>query len=190
MPNRDAALDVTVVSQEAAGAGRDCVATAYDKKFHRYRQAVVEWGDNGIRLQPLVWSCEGRSHPDVARVMAYSAAALARRKSCSAQDVLKRWRADIGAALAIRRARMARRCLPLLSARAGFVIFGELDAGAGGRQAAEGTLGAYAEGDDEAECAPSGEAAAPVGRRAPGPVVPLVDGRPGAPRCTDVRLSG
>eukprot|EP00973_Karenia_brevis_P046188 6401612-Karenia_brevis.AAC.1 len=53
VPNRDAAVDVTIVSQEAAGAGEDCVATAHKKKFQRYRDAIEEWGDAGICLQPL-----------------------------------------------------------------------------------------------------------------------------------------
>ena len=108
VPNREAAVDVTIVSPEAAAAGADCVATAHRGKFERYRAAVAEWGDAGPCLQPLVWSCEGRAHPDVERVMAFCAKALARRASTNPRDVLRRWRADIGVALAARRARMAR----------------------------------------------------------------------------------
>ena len=122
---------MTTVSQDAAGAGQDCVATAHRKKFHRYREAVAEWGEQGIQLQPLVWSSEGRAHPDVARVMSYCAGALARRNGASREDVLKRWRADIGVALAVRRARMARRCMPPIDARSTFVVFGELGEGHG-----------------------------------------------------------
>jgi hypothetical protein len=102
VPNRDAAVDVTIVSAEAAGAGSDCVVTAHRGKFRRYREAVAEWGDAGIRLQPLVWSSEGRAHPDVVRVMSYCAAALARRKGVSSKEVLRRWKADVGVALAAR----------------------------------------------------------------------------------------
>jgi hypothetical protein len=47
VPNRDAAVDVTIVSQEAAGAGNDCVVTAHRRTFNRYRHAVAEWGDSG-----------------------------------------------------------------------------------------------------------------------------------------------
>ena len=117
VPNRDAAVDVTIVSQEAAGAGTDCVATAYAGKFERYKEAVAEWGADGPCLQPMVWSCEGRAHPDVARVMNFCANKLAQRNGVPAKPLLQRWRADIGVALAVRRARMARRCLPPRAAR-------------------------------------------------------------------------
>ena len=153
VPNREAAVDVTIVSPEAAAAGSDCVATAHRGKFARYRAAVAEWGDAGPRLQPLVWSCEGRAHPDVERVMAFCAKALARRASTSPRDVLRRWRADIGA-LAARRARMARRCLPAHAARASWVVHGLVGDEAGGQRAALGALGDYLAGADEA---PAGE---------------------------------
>ena len=136
-------MDVTVVSQEAAGGGEDCVKTAHDRKFNRYRSAVDEWGPLGIKLQPLVWSNEGRSHPDVARVMDFAAKAIARRTNTQPSTVLRRWKADVGVALAVRRARMARKCLPRMTARGGFVCHGEMCQGEGARRAAEGHLGAY-----------------------------------------------
>ena len=69
-----------------------------------------------------VWSCEGHCHPDVSRVMSFCAAALARRSGQRPQGILHRWRADIGVALAVRRARMAKRCLPQMSARERWVL--------------------------------------------------------------------
>ena len=125
VPNRDAAVDVTIVSQEARGAGSDCVAIAHRGKFHRYRAATDEWGSSGPCLQPLVWSCEGPAHPDVARVMAFAAKALAQRSGRQPQAILQRWRADVGVALAIRRARMALTCLPPMSTRGAWVVHGE-----------------------------------------------------------------
>jgi len=192
VPNRDAAVDVTIVSQEAAAAGQDCVATAHSKKFSRYRTAVQEWGETGIRLQPMVWSCEGRSHPDVSRVMTFCSAALARRSGCSAKLLLKRWRADIGVALAARRSRMARRCLPLATARSNYVLYGELGDGAGGQQAAEGGVGSYLQGTDEDdEGPPAPEASTQQARIASaGPVVALIaaSGPYIAAASTDIRL--
>jgi hypothetical protein len=41
------------------------------------------------------------------------------------RQVEERWRREIGTALAIRRARMLRRCLPRLNARDWFVVHGE-----------------------------------------------------------------
>jgi hypothetical protein len=71
IPNRDAALDITIASQEASGAGRDCVNTAYQKKLRRYRETIADWDGSNLVFQPMVWSHEGRAHHDVARVMAY-----------------------------------------------------------------------------------------------------------------------
>ena len=126
VPNREAAIDVTVVSPEASAGEADCVATAHRKKFRRYRQAVDEWGPLGIVLQPSVWSSEGRCHPDVDRVMAFVATLLARRAGSQKADVLRRWRADIGVVLAARRAKTALRCLPRQTARHDFVYHGSL----------------------------------------------------------------
>jgi len=123
--NRDAAVNVTIVSPAAAGAGEDCVATAFRGKCQRYRIAVEEWGRTGIRLQPLVWPSEGRAHPDVERGMAYTAAEVARRSGARSTDVLRRRKTDMGVALATRHARMARRCLPVWSARQSFVVHGD-----------------------------------------------------------------
>ena len=53
---------------------------------------------------------------------------------------------DVGVALAVRRARMAHRCLPPSTARAGYVVHGEVGDDEGGRLAAEGALGTYVTG--------------------------------------------
>lgn len=126
VPNREAAIDVTVVSPEASAGGADCVATAHMKKSHGYRKAVDEWGPVRIILQLLVWSSEDRCHPDVDRVMDFVAALLARRTGVHKADGLGRWRTDVGVALAARRARMAQRCLPQQTARHQFVCHGAL----------------------------------------------------------------
>ena len=49
-------------------------------------------------------------------------------------------------ALAVLRARIAHQCLLPLTARAGYVIHGELGDENGGRMAAEGELGSYVAG--------------------------------------------
>ena len=133
-------------SQEAAGAGWDCVDTAHKDKFKRYAAAVAEWGPCGIRLQPLVWSNEGRCHPDVDKVIAYCSSVISRHSGAPVQTIARRWRADIGVILAVRRARMAKRCMPPLPARAGWIAFGEAGEMEGGRQQADGELGDYLAG--------------------------------------------
>ena len=118
VPNREAAVDAT-------NRG----------KFHRYQVAVEEWGDAGPCLRPLVWSCEGRAHPDVERMMSFCAKAVALRANTGPRDLLRRWQADVGVALAARRAQVARQCLPPLEARAAWVVHGladeDADAGLG-----------------------------------------------------------
>jgi hypothetical protein len=77
-------------------------------------------GPTGTAFVPLIWSHEGRAHAETERVMDYCSSLLARRAGGSKRDVLRRWKADVGAALAIRRARMAQRCLPRADARTDF----------------------------------------------------------------------
>ena len=57
--------------------------------------------------------------------MAFAAKALAQRSGRQPQAILQRWRADVGVALAIRRARMASTCLPPMSTRGAWVVHGE-----------------------------------------------------------------
>ena len=139
-------MDVTIVSQESSGAGQDCVATAHAGKFTRYATAVRDWGHQGIVLQPMVWSNEGRSHPDVQRIMAFTSRAIACKTGRPATCILQRWRADVGVLLAVRRARMARAC-PRVTHREWYIMGGALDEEAG--MAAQEELEAYLVGGDE-----------------------------------------
>ena len=148
VPNRDAAIDVTIVSQEAGHTNGDCVATAHAGKFARYRAAVDEWGPQGIVLQPMVWSHEGRAHPDVERIMVHVASTAARRTGGSAAAIIRRWKSDLGVALATRRARMAKRCLPKATWRSEYVVFGDVDPDPGPAGEAWGDVGGYVGLDD------------------------------------------
>ena len=74
----------------------------------------------------------------------------------SAKDILRRWKGDVGVALAVRRARMAQHCLPVTTAGAGYVVYGEVGDEEGGREAAEGAVGAYIAGAGEGLEAPGG----------------------------------
>ena len=95
--------------------------------------------------------------PDTERVMDYCSSLLARRAGGSKRDVLRRWKADVGAALAIRRARMAQRCLPRADARTDFILHGTVEDGRAGWRAAGGHLGVYAGGEDNEVEVESGE---------------------------------
>ena len=110
--------------------------------------AQAEWGQHGTVFQPMVWSQEGRCHPDVERIMDYVARAIARRQATTQAAIARRWKADIGVALAARRARMARKCLPIATGREVYVLTGDMDHEPGGREAALGALGDYLDGVD------------------------------------------
>lgn len=71
IPNRDTTFDITIASEEAAGAGRACVNTAYQMQLRRYRETTAHWEGSNLLVQPMMWNHEGRAHHDVARVMAY-----------------------------------------------------------------------------------------------------------------------
>ena len=125
MPGRGAALDVVVASQEALSAGVDCIATAVKRKLRRYRHILDDLEAAGIAFRPLAWSAEGRAHPIVQRVMAHVAQQVARtRPDSSAGEICKRWRQEIGTALAIRMARMIRSCLPAVKGTAAQIVLG------------------------------------------------------------------
>jgi hypothetical protein len=80
-------------------------------------------------------------------VMRYCSSIAAQRRGGNAKLILRRWRADIGVALAVRRARMARRCMPRVGARGRYILHGEVDDGPAGWRHAAGGLTAYVEAE-------------------------------------------
>jgi hypothetical protein len=78
--------------------------------YARYLDALEA---EGVEYRPLIWSCWGREHPDTTAVLTQLARQAARRKGmASPAPLLRRVRAQIGAALARRGAAMLRACLP------------------------------------------------------------------------------
>ena len=109
---REIAVDIPVTAPEAHYAGRDCVESAYRRKFVRYREIIREWGGSDREFRPMVWSSEGRAHPCTLRMMAYCCKRIAlRRDGLSAASLMNRWQLEIGPILATRRTRMARAIL-------------------------------------------------------------------------------
>eukprot|EP00929_Paragymnodinium_shiwhaense_P026577 TRINITY_DN1578_c0_g1_i1.p1 TRINITY_DN1578_c0_g1~~TRINITY_DN1578_c0_g1_i1.p1 ORF type:complete len:384 (+),score=60.22 TRINITY_DN1578_c0_g1_i1:335-1486(+) len=123
IPGRDAALDITIVSQDALAAGEDCCATAFRRKIRRYRDLLEPLARDGVAFRPMVWSAEGRPHPVVGRVIAF-ASELASRKhpETSARSFAQRWRREIAVAIQKRLARMVQACLPAPSQRAAMLL--------------------------------------------------------------------
>ena len=136
--NRYAALDVTVVSQRSARAGGDCLAVAFHDKLRKYASTIAEWRHTDRVFIPLCWSHEGRAHSGVARVQKYASQLMARRPGAGPwKSILRRWQADVGVALADRRARAAQACLPRPDPRHLYAMRGEArtevaEAGEGG----------------------------------------------------------
>jgi hypothetical protein len=114
-PGVDAALDVTVTAVEAYGAGEEPCARAYRSKLRSYKKEIPEMRANGIRFVPLVWSCEGSSHPETIRSLHNIADGVAMKTGCSAKKLLRRLWHNVTVDLMRRRAAMARSVRPPLS---------------------------------------------------------------------------
>ena len=108
------AMDVTVASQDAAGASDDCCATAYRRKLARYAAVIASWEGESREFQPLVWSQEGRPHNMTTETLTRLATALTRIRGGSVPLVLKRITREVGTQLALRRSRMIQRLFPAL----------------------------------------------------------------------------
>eukprot|EP00973_Karenia_brevis_P001026 140867-Karenia_brevis.AAC.1 len=70
-----------------------------------------EWQDTDREFRPMVFSTEGRMHPVTERIIGYCSARIAARDGTSANRIKKRWHAELGVTLAMRRAKMARQYL-------------------------------------------------------------------------------
>ena len=126
VPNRDAAVDISIVSPEAGHAGADCVQTAFQKKRKKYKESIAEWEGTNITFQPMIWSHWGRPHHNTVMMMQHISSVIARRTGVQSKTVASRWAIEMGATLALRRARMARRILPETGVRGKFCVTGEL----------------------------------------------------------------
>ena len=105
------ALDVGIASPDARHAGADCTEAMRRRKVRKYAGAWPDLEAEGLVYRPLTWSCYGREHPDTSVVLERLARRAARRSGASSwRQVLRRLRADIGAALARRAAAMLRAC--------------------------------------------------------------------------------
>ena len=106
-------LDVGVAAPEAQNAGDDCTESMRRRKRRVYAKYLDALEAEGIEYKPLVWSCWGREHPDTTAVLTQLARQAARRRGAADhKELLRRVRAQVGAALARRAAAMLRACLP------------------------------------------------------------------------------
>ena len=110
---RPAALDVSIVSPDAEGAGLDPCAATSAKKVGKYSSILGELQEEGIDYRPLVWSCWGRPGGDAQQAVRTIVAAAARRRGLGNPVALERHiRSLIGAQIWRRAANMVLACLP------------------------------------------------------------------------------
>ena len=112
-PGWVSALDVVIAAPGARNAGVDCTESMRIRKRGVYARYLGALEAEGVQYKPLTWSCWGREHPDTTATLTQLARqAAGRRGAASHAPLLRRARAQIGAALARRAAAMLRACLP------------------------------------------------------------------------------
>ena len=128
LPGRDAALDITIVSSEAAHAGQDCLQTAFRGKFRKYRNILPDLNRQGIAFKPMVWTTEGAPHPVVLRILSFVCKQASRRNSCGGEEqMLVRWQREIGIAIQRRKAAMIAACMPNHKAHRLWLLSGRVE---------------------------------------------------------------
>ena len=90
---------------------------------------VEEWQDTNMTFLPMVWSREGRAHPQTLQAIKNACKLIAHKYGTSVKGVERRWHRELGKVLASRRARMAMRCLPKPDERSYFAVFGDAKEG-------------------------------------------------------------
>ena len=90
-------------------------ARAHQRKLHSYRHEIPALQAQGIRYQPMAWSCEGSSHPETIRSLHNIADGVARKTGCNARRLLGRLLHNVTVDLMRRRAAMVRAVRPPMS---------------------------------------------------------------------------
>ena len=112
-PGLVSALDIGVASPDAQHAGQDCTEAMRVRKRGVYARHLEALHAEGVEYRPLVWSCWGQEHPDTTAALTAMARRAARRHGVPDHaPLLRRARAQVGAALARRAAAMLRACMP------------------------------------------------------------------------------
>ena len=113
-PGSRAALDVGVCSPDASGAGDDCCEAMWRRKRETYAEYLEELAAQGIRYEPMVFSCFGRIHHNCAVTLERLAQQAARRQGvASHRGILRRTLKSLGVALVRRAVAMAKARLHL-----------------------------------------------------------------------------
>ena len=123
-----AALDVGIMSPDAAGAGSDCCEAMRKKKLKDYGPFLKELGDRGIRYIPLAFSTFGRIHAEAFTILEHICIKAARHRGLHDHQLLwRRFQVNLGVAIWRRAAAMVQSCLPVLTESALDLLFGRDD---------------------------------------------------------------
>ena len=115
-PGWTSALDVGIAAPHARHARADCAEAMRVRKRGVYSRFLGALEDEGVRYTPVVWTCWGREHPETTAVLTQLARQAARRRGVDDyRPILRKARAQIGAAVARRGAAMLRACMPKAS---------------------------------------------------------------------------
>ena len=108
------AVDVGIISPDAAGAGEDCVTSMTNRKIERYRPFERELEAEGVRYQPAVWSAYGRpSEAALALIRSIARRSARRSGNDNSNAIARRFQDRVGLEIWRRAARMVRACMPL-----------------------------------------------------------------------------
>jgi len=132
-PGSRAALDVGVCSPDASGAGNDCCEAMWQRKRETYADHLEELAAQGVRYEPMVFSCYGRVHHNCAVTLERLAQQAARRQGvANHRGILRRSHWHLGVALVRRAVAMAKACQQQLREQELQLLFGGIGDGGGG----------------------------------------------------------
>ena len=148
-PGTEVALDITIAAQDAKAAGTDACVSAYRRKMTKYSHLLPALRRAGVIFRPMVWSAEGRPHPETTRMIKSAVRLVKSRKGAEAATELQgRWEHEIAVAIQRRKAAMIRSVLPANRSRQQWLQSGFAD-----RAVRLPTLEEMVEGADDREAA-------------------------------------
>ena len=135
---RGAALDVSIVSPDAGGAGADPCVSSVRMKKDKYAAVLEELLEAGFDYRPVTWSCWGRPDAASTAVIHSMAVAAARRRGfASPAPLVDRTAALVGAQIWRRAAAMVLCCMGAVSTEDIGAMLPLLDSDPGGGDLAE-----------------------------------------------------
>ena len=93
------------------GLKQDCAELAKRGKIAKYGDHIQDLEAAGICFRPAAFSCYGRFHPDVTRMLTTAASKAVRRSGGDQKSLLRQWKKDLSTTIWARAASMVQRCV-------------------------------------------------------------------------------